>query len=208
MPAVPYPIQPGSFVEVTAEFTLNNQQNISLFHYVYPDNGIITDGADVLQQLLTALADNDQLMDVYGAAVSADAGRIDWYAQWIRPQRYAYTRWSGEKNATGPANALPQNVAVAVTKRGIVANRSGIGTLHMGGVPSAWVLNGKVIQGFSEAYTLLANALPTTIVLGPDLTFDPVLFNRTTPADSQLIAEAFYQDTSRIMRRRTVGLGS
>lgn len=206
MPIVPYEIGPDSFIEISMESELNGQQNISLFHYVYTGTAIIPDGRQLALDFLDVLAGPDALYEAYLACLSSDVGQVQMYAQWIHPNRFAYVTYPTPSDADGPVGALPQNVSVAITKRGVVAARNAIGTLHMPAVPSDWVVNGQVVQPIGTPYQDLADSLASDQTVGA-VTLEPVLFNRTTPADSQFIAEAFYQLTSRVDRRRTVGLG-
>lgn len=208
MARVPYEIAPNSVVEIAAEYVLNGQQNIALFHYAYVDTDVISDGYEALGQILLTLSDDMDFMANFGACLSSDAGDVTFSAQWIYPVRWAYRVFGTLITPSGPANAAPQNVAAAITKRGTIATRDAIGTTHMGAVPREWLVNGFVVQPVGEPYTAFADLIPLDLVDGTEVKYAPILYKRSAPEESIFIAEAFVQQTSRIMRRRTVGLGS
>lgn len=106
--------------------------------------------------------------------------------------------------------ALPTNTAQTITKTTDLATRYGIGSMHLppGDINSVSVGTGQ--------WTIVQFGLLNTVALhivGPWLSvvladvWEPVLWNQATPARVTPITSAKVQETIRVERRRTVGLG-
>lgn len=203
-----YVINSGSIIELAAEYMVNGQQCINLFHYKFVTGAPLPNGRTAIQTVLDGL-DMLGIQTQHAACLSSLVGDITWYGQWIHPTRYAYAIWNaGPKTASGPNTMQPVNVGASITKKGEIAARSNVGTTHMGGVPAPWVVASMITAAGLAQYNLLASRMTQGFLLPTTQEFQPVLFSKSAPATSAPIFEAFAQDTSRVERRRTVGVGS
>lgn len=112
---------------------------------------------------------------------------------------------------TVAGNSLPPNVAHVMTLRTDVAGRDQIGNKHIGPVPPSFTSGGRVTATGNGAYAPLLTALKTPISVsagGVDVNLDPCIYRRSDPGNSPLITNGYLQQTTRVERRRTVGLGS
>jgi len=104
----------------------------------------------------------------------------------------------------------PANVAAVVTKQGDAAGRFAQGSWHHCGVPSASLTTtGGVAAGYADD---IKNALQAIVDIGSPTGFDgstaqSVLWSPKVPARKTPITNLVAQSTSRVMRRRTVGVG-
>lgn len=204
-----YSITTGAVLEVTFEATQDAQRIMTLFHYRLITSLPLPDGAQAARDALLEIQAPGKLRDQYAACVPDVI--IDWhaYAQWITPARYRYevgpgADWAG----TVAVTPYPVNVAAAITKFGEQANRNNIGTMHMPAVPQNFIEDSVLTLQAKLAYDNLALEIPEPIVLPGGAELVPVLFNKLNPVQSVRITGAFPQESSRVMRRRTVGVGA
>lgn len=104
------------------------------------------------------------------------------------------------------------NVAFAITKRGDLAGRKNISTTHLMGTTDSGIMEeGKISpQALTLAENIasfLSNQVSVTVG-GVDYEFGPVIYHPTDPSNPTPITSTIVQRTVRVMRRRTVGLGS
>lgn len=207
------PVNDGAILEVTLSQRMNSQTLLNIFHYrLITSPGATVDGDTVVAILTAALLDPPVELAVNLKAASPANWAYDGLVtQWITPTRY--TRFFDNTDAGAGAllsSPTPQNVAITTTKLAIEATRHGIGSFHLGGVASGDVLNGAItVQGVAHA-AIVADAMMQVVDVSAAagaLTLRPVIFNRVTPSASLNWVEYKTQLTSRVERRRTVGLG-
>lgn len=204
-----YTINPGAILEIAIEGTLNGQQFISLFPFKFTDGDPSADGRATAQAVLAVAMGAARLKAKYAACIVDAVNDMHMYAQWIYPIRYAYIAAAGaDFGGLIGETAFPQNVAAAITKIGAQANRSNIGTLHMPAVPSTWVIDGLLTPDAVTAYSGLGTEILADIVVETGRTFDQVIYHRVNGSLSAKVEQFQVQPTSRVMRRRTVGVGS
>lgn len=204
-----YPIVDGSIAEVSVEMSVNGQNCMSLFHYYLEEEDPVTDGAALLVELLNWFAGGGGPFTAYEECIPDTVIDMSVYGQWITPTRYRYEIAAGGP-FVGDVNSppYPPNVSAAITKFGEAADRHNIGTLHMPAVPTTFIVDGMISAVGLGAYGGLASVLSNGFVSAAGHALSPVIFNRASPGDSPYIIGAFTQLTSRVNRRRTVGLGS
>lgn len=126
------------------------------------------------------------------------------YPTRLAPATFPKTELGGYITDTESAN-----LAGVITRRGDLANRSNVGSLHIvAPMGVAGVVNGQVTAEWKTALDLLAEQVEQVyneIVFNS--TWEPVLFNKNAPSVVTKVTDAFPQITARTMRRRTVGLG-
>ena len=104
----------------------------------------------------------------------------------------------------------PANVAAVITKQGDGSGRWAQGSWHQSAVPATFLLatgllNPDYLEDLRDALLELLNIGSPTGFDGS--TLQSVLWNKTVPARATPITALVQQNTSRVMRRRTVGLG-
>jgi hypothetical protein len=207
-----YVIEEGALLQVTFEGRHENQQVMSVFTFKRTDQtGDIPDGAAAINAMWTMLVGPTGLYTKWTNCLSEKVTDIRARLQWIRLSRFAYIQKISDVTTQGfvPGNCMPVNTSVAITKRTQNAGRDQVGTIHMPGVPTIFVNDGRVSAQGLILYDDLGTAMRVVHVLSnPSITLTPVLFDKSTPEDSQPIANHTVQPFVRVMRRRTVGLGS
>lgn len=205
-----YPININDVIEVTFEGRLFAQQVMSVFHYVVTNPVTVPNGAEELAFLMDTLNADDGFLAQWLACCSNQLTNATIKVQKIAPLRFLPVQADGISSTGGVGSAsMPSNVAVAITKRAEQAGRHGRGTLHMPGVPIEFVTNGSVnIVGAGVYDSLRAQILLERTPFGGAVTYQPVIFNRALPLTSQPVLNTVLRREARVMRRRTVGLGS
>lgn len=204
---MPYPIMGGEIVEVVIWQKLYSQVILNVLHY--RTEGTTDDAKPVLQELATLLQGaGGSLVATMSLAQTTDVSYTDVTAQLIYPLRYA--RVSRTENTTmsgaGTAPALPPANSAVVTKRGDLAGRHSIGAFHLGGIPTGSTLSGELTTGYRGLVGDVGDILTEAITMD-DVTFRPVMINRTNQAASTTVTGTTVQPQVRTMRRRRVGLG-
>jgi len=108
-----------------------------------------------------------------------------------------------------PHDATSANVACVVERRGVLANRRNVGSIHIPcAADPATIDDGAPTPAYTTVLEAVATQINATITtaLGT-CTWRPVLFNYPDPIIYSEIINASVQDTSRVMRRRTVRVG-
>jgi len=199
-------LQGQSIVEVAIRGTLFGQRTLSLFHYRYNTNVNAANGFPIIDLLATILNDAGGLVENYAACCSQNL-TIDFLSiQKVHPapriRRYNFD--PSAPTGTNIAACLSPNHACAITRQADEATRHGTGTLHMPAVPVTFMEDGLITGAADAAYTTLAEEM---LVHQDGGLWVPVLYNRVAPADSLNITRTTVQNTLRVQRRRTVGLG-
>jgi hypothetical protein len=204
-----YPVPLSSVLEYVIRLTVDGQECMSVLHYQYDSGSSIADGKAALTDFLNKMRVAGELNDKYRGCIPDEVTDITYRAQWITPQRFRYTFLAVAPEAgLVAAPTMPSAVSVAITKQAEAANRHGQGTLHMPAVPQSFVTDSMVNGLGGLAYLDLCTKLILPIVLTGGQLMNPVLFRRDDPVLSETIITAFPQATTRVNRRRTVGLGS
>jgi len=204
-------ISVGDIVAVSFLGTINAQRTVTTLHFRAADaSGTAT--STLMQNLITLIRAGG------GGGDTLETTFLNCCAQnftlnSIRAQKLSTVRAKFEsQNRASPGNVAVDcditNISGVLTKQGALANRRNIGSVHMPAVPNGYASAGDV----SGTYLTLLNAMAAKLtdvqtVAADTVNYFPVIFNRTTPADSPFISSAFAQTTMRVMRRRTVGLG-
>jgi hypothetical protein len=169
----------------------------------------ITNGRPTLESFLNIIAQPGHLYDLYRDCVSQDVIDIRPFVQLVELARYAYI----SPNVPGEAGkivgaCMPANTAQVITRRGEIADRHNVSSLHLPGVPVASVINSFLTDAHRLVMTPFANKSVESVVASDGTIFSPCAYRRDNPAESRVLLEAFPQTTVRILRRRTVGLGA
>lgn len=205
-----YPINPGDIIEYTIVMQMDGQTCLNVYHYRYIEGQTpIADGASKLQ----TFADDEitSLVSPYAATknnVTSTVTFVGLRVQKIFPTRQAFVFGVGGGSGAGGADELPSGVAGCITLRGEAAGRGKAGRKEVPGMQVENVANGSFTPtGITRLSDIATSALLDRELDGPTKRLEPVIFNRITPADSQLIVSAVPQPTVRFLTRRTVGRG-
>lgn len=204
-----YPVADQSIVEIKFEGRHELQQVMSIFHYQLR-SGSLLDGYVALESLLSGVMVVGGIFQKWTDCLSEKVTNIKVTGQWIAPDRFAYIEKVDPLRTEGTVagNAYPVNTAVALTKRTLNSGRSQVGTLHMPGVPESFLLNGELTAAATTAYGDLKTRILASIVTATPAEYYPVLYHRSSPTVAPLVTDLTVNPYARIMRRRTVGLGS
>lgn len=189
---------------------LAGQTIITTFHYVVTAVNVEIDEVTACNRLLLKLTEADGLVDTYLGVAPTNYVMAQISAQKILPNRYR--RVQTAINEPGLRGASPvSNVALTIERFGALANRKNLGNVHLPCSP------GNAANGTWDAGTLAA-----ADEFAPKLTelFEDEDGNRFRPClvaawqgvptplpTPQLITGTIVHTASRVVRRRTVGLG-
>lgn len=199
----------GDKVEMTLRGTLNQQRIISVFHYE-----VLTASteADTTAALLLCAQQFDSGTNNPTLALLASQSE-DYILETIRAQRIDPVRsiyvdaTSGLPGTVGETS-MPPNVAAAITRRGPFSGRKYVSTLHVAGIPVTGMLQGVLTAGQKTLLEVVATRLKSVWALSGDaLEMRPIILNKPLAGPSYGIEATVVQNTARVMRRRTVGVG-
>lgn len=208
---MPYPIGLNSVLEVTLMGKQAQQQVMTVLHYRLSETPApLDDGAAALDEAITKITLAGGLADKWLACLSEDVYDIVGHVQWITPARYSYKEFPiGGGTGTVAHPAMPVNVATAITKRTEDVGRQELGTIHMPGVPQTFVDGSLLSLAALPPYQELIEKVQATILVNAGtVPLIAVIFRRSAPASSPLIDNCILQLNTRVMYRRTVGVGS
>lgn len=212
MPGPSYGLTALTVIEMTLVIRYNLQTMMLIRHYQQDqDEGVdIPDGPGALTELALSWDDETEgITKRYSTFAYTEITFPYVRAQAIYPVRFAYRsydpNWSGG-NAEGVP--LPQNVTGVISFRSDFTGPHSHGNSFITGLQTDHVEAGVLTEAGKLGLEVIAGTLLGPIVTTTTpATFYPIIFNRTTPTANQKITNAVIQDQSRVMRRRTVGLG-
>jgi len=127
--------------------------------------------------------------------------------QWIFPTRYTYRTYTPVVVAGGVAQpSLPANVCLGVERNNDFAGKHNRGQFHIGPVPTTFVNNSSTTAAATAAYAPFLASCCAQLTSLVEF-WDPILFNKADPAASKVTDHAVLRTTSRVLHRRTVGVG-
>ena len=204
-----YEIVPDSILQLSFEGRVYSQQIMTVLSYRLISETPIPDGAASADAFLSNAIAAGGIYRLWLDCLSQNAIDCDAYAQWITPTRYAY-RAAGAGNTVGTMgfDCISPNYSAGITRRGELANRHSISNLHMPAVPDTGVQQGLLMPVYEAPLEIFKEKSLEGFTLGFGAELLPVAFNRSAPSTSIVLVEGFVQNTARVMRRRTVGVGS
>lgn len=167
---------------------------------------------EVSEALAAALAAGGtaDIVTPYTECLSTATVLTDVWAQKIEPNRFRrYNAPAGLSGQGGPSDAT--NLAAVLTLQTALSGRSQQANKHIGPIPQGpdWTTEGVLTTDFKILLAALGDALVDTVaVLTGDIVLIPcIIHGPGAPLPSTDIITYAVQDTIRVMRRRTVGLG-
>lgn len=199
----------NSKVLVTFVGEIDQQVIMSMFCYhisTVTGSIPITGFADSLNTLLSA---GGGLQSKYLLACPQNYNMAYTRIQVIYPVRYAASTYLKGLPGQIAHDATMPNVSAVILRRGELANRSNVSTLHVPAPNDATSIdNGLITNTYSVILQDLADELLVGISTNAGaVTGIPVIFNKTAPQNQTRIVEARPEPTARVMTRRTVGRG-
>lgn len=202
------PLATGSVILATFEGTSNGQQIINTHHFEFVQPGGAPDYRVELNDLLDKLTVAGGWADDILAAANVSYKLEAIHAQPITPQRMTrVTRIVGTAGSRG-GTALPQNVAAVIERKSDNATRWGRGNWHFCGLQVGDATNGIVQAAMLALLATVGDNFATTYVLTNGGEMRPILWSPKVPGRKTPITAFSVKNTVRVMRRRTVGLGS
>lgn len=203
----------GDILEVGFEGTIYSQKVLSVFHYrvdVAPT--VITDSilsqASVLNEIKATGAQDK--VTKYLACISNNYTLDRITAQYIYPARYRRSFLYSGAAATRVGAANTANTSAVITKLTRRAGKSFRGSLHLPGIVNSDYSSGTILAPLNNLMVILASDLinPLTEPGGGAGIWNPIIFHRNAPGSfAEIWNDYAIQQTLRIMRRRTVGVG-
>lgn len=209
---MPQPISNDAVFELSLVGRHAGQRTLTVLHYKTRSIVGVMDFNARVADLQTGIMGLGGLVEAYLNCCSEEYEMEATRWQVLSPNRFAYHLFplTGAVGAIAGA-ALPPNDGGVLVKRNDATGRRNRGIVHMPALPVAWADEGFLTSAAITAYQQLGDELviPLDLPQSPDPTAfaDPVIFNRTVPALSPPYLSAIPQNTARVNRRRTVGVG-
>jgi hypothetical protein len=199
------PLATGSICEVRIYTRYLEQTCLNVLHYRLT-TATVADYGPAMEGLRDSMIIAGSIVDRLAAVMSPDAEvyRVD--AQPVSAVRLRSRSANPSTSGTLAGVNLPPNVALVLTKNTDVAARWGQGSMHIPGITVAASAGGVATPAALAAMGLLGTEVRAVRAVGLSV-FEPVLWNSVIPARATRINQTVAQTTSRVMRRRTVGVG-
>lgn len=198
-------------LQVTLGYIVQGQQCLLTRHYFLKNIPSDPDYDTWLSEVITSwLTGGTPISTKMAAMQHPDVYQNFIMVQKVYPQRWYYLRIPQNIPGTfADAAALPSNSAVTITLQPETPGRGRSGSAHIGGLTmEAPTPSGRVSEAYQTLMTDLAEELQRGIGgVAPNHYLEPCMYrpvgtNRINPVISFAI-----QDSMRVMRRRTLGLG-
>lgn len=202
-----YVINNGAVLQLIINYQYCGQTCLNVTNWKMSGAPSGVDGRTTLTNFLGAVNNLGGMQPHLAAALVDSVSFRDVSAQWIAPTRYAYITQPPSAAAGLLANdGLPPNVALALERANDDAGKINRGDLHIGGISTLHVADGLSTGQAALDFDSFLSDIVTPVTLF-DLVFTPVTNHRADPTLGKTLLYSRIQDTSRILRRRTVGLG-
>jgi len=204
-------VSENSIVAMIVRYTHDGQENLNTFHYkVRTLGGVglsVTEVNSGVEYCWTVIGG---LKERFQDCLSVDIVDCEVWSQVIALQRFPKKLAVGAFSGTVAGTALPSNLSHALTLRGEFAGPRYRGTKHIGGQASSFSSQSLLTPAGLGALMTLGDGLVMDQDgdAGGDTTFYPVIYNRADPGASIAIKDYLVGSTTRVQRRRTVGLGT
>lgn len=199
---------PGDVLLVSFDGTWHGQKILNTFYY-----GISTligapTTAAYIAAFDTAINTAGNLRPRFLAACPPQYTMNNTWYQFVTPVRLRKQVYAVAAPGTFIQMSSTANLAATITRRGDVANKHNIGSLH---VPTSNLDPGMASGILSVAVISALNNLVTSmlapVTVGAFGSAIPILWYKPLAANATPITNATVQQTVRVMRRRTVGVG-
>lgn len=200
----------GDNVLLTINGEVYGQRIMSTFGYVVSAITGAPDDFTVFNELNVALSAAGELYAKYKLCCPNQYTPGAIWMQVIRPVRYlkrVFTNLSGD--TFRDTNCYQANVCAVLLRRGSLGNRRNISTLHIPcGTDVDSLVEAVLTEGMETAVNNLGVKVKTTYTTTTGaVEFSPSILNGPLHTDVTPITVCQAQETVRVMRRRTKGIG-
>lgn len=204
-------VQNLDIFEVRLNMRMHGQKLLNVFHYrannVSGDPTVSAVSSN-LESTLTVVGPGG-LIPFYKNASSLvlDFEYLD--IQMIYPVRQAYERYMIDETGVKNDAPLPQNVQASIKKSTNEPGRTGIGRMEVAGLTINDCEDGLLLPAYKLEVLSIGQALAEKVLVEGSTGYEllPTLLHRTTPLTDTPWTNYTVQDTVRVARRRTVGVG-
>lgn len=199
----------GDSVLVTVNGRLNEQRTMNTFWYRVTQITDAPDEAIAFAALFLQMTGAGGLLEDYLACVPTNwTAEAVWF-QSITPIRQRKVSFPWDAIGGGPSSALTANVQGSITRVGDAARREAIGGVRIPiGTGVGSITNGRLVAGQKAAMQDLADSMAQVIAtFAPNVEYTPIVGKPNAAGNYWNVVDATVQDTVRVLRRRTVGLG-
>lgn len=184
------------------------QRILTVLHYRWLGLDIL-DAESEYQNLLDKLQGVNGLFTLIPACQGSGVAYLEQRAQCIYPTRRVYISqynlYNGARTITAP---LPVNDNSVVTKRCATVGRGRSGSIHITGLDAGDSVNGMITSTYRALVQPVADHVTDYLPdVGLIANWEPVTWSRHLPASPSIVIDGLIEDTTRVMRRRTVGVG-
>ncbi len=207
------PVLDGAILQCSIAQVQNQQIIENVIHYRLAVNpSAVVNGSDVIDLMIPFLQSAaGNIADVMKSAFAGDWQFTGIIYQWIYPARFIpITSTTNQGPGLAAFPFMPANVGTTLTKYSVDASRHGRGSMHFAGMTAADVSGGIVSAGRVATMNALGARLTTVVDVSAvpgAISMTPIIFNRATPENSARWENYNPEKTSRVNRRRTVGVG-
>jgi len=202
------PVAVGDIVQTTLVGSLFGQTIMNTFHYgMETVTGAPTQLA-VANEILTKYAVAGGFYDKFLGCCPDNYTLEQVWVQFVLDTRYRKRVSIQGLPGTFAGSAATANTAAVISRFGAAANRRNQGSVHIAcGSDTTWMNLGVLTVPFINALGQFEPYLFSPLTLATLGTLQPVLIHGTSKLNAIPLIGATTQDTSRVMRRRTVRLG-
>lgn len=201
------PTQGGTIWLCTFRYNLNNQILLNTFPYQQSSTPTL-DYVAFAQAIVLAMQAPGSLQDSILQSITADCALASITLQPIRPIRYQAVVVAVGQNGQQAGLAAPQNVAQSIERRGVIAARDNIGRIQLPPCAASGIVNGGFTLLQAAQLQGVATAMMANFASGvPAVSLSPVLISKDPTIVPRPITGTTVKLSSRVMRRRTVGVG-
>lgn len=205
-------VSTGDYYEVDLRGRLFGQRILNTFKFrVKAPPTVDTDRWIFYSTLVDTIEELPGLVLSFLDCLSSDYILEDIRVQCRAPERLIYREFLRNNPGTIESPCLTPNIAVSIERRTEVVGRSGVGRVQLGGIPSAKILEGEIINDYYLVLLDFAGRLYQDLEPADGSIVEPVLWHEPltpdVPTGARAVVGAKVYKTVRDMRRRQVGLG-
>lgn len=205
---MPTPLPQNSIVLVTAEYYIDGQQCLNTIHYQFRSPGPHPDYRLAMTELLSGLTAAGSFVDDLRAFMATDVSFWALHAQPVSPVRLARVSSIIDQPGLRAGTGLPSTIAAVISRKSDQVSRKGRGNVHIGGLVVPDNEDGVLSNAARLLLDTIAPNLIDTRVIPSGGDFVPVIWSPATPNVVFDVTHTEVMDTIRVVRRRTVGVGS
>lgn len=199
----------GTIWQVGIESLVSGQRCLNILHYRTTAESTITGIADEAESVAAEMNKVNGVIPKMLACMHTSATIVRVSAQAIRNTRYARQFVEVDEDGSIGTGSVTPNVSAVITKRTTFSGRWAVGSFHLAGIPSSQIVNGLLDSGYKTLVSEIASEIlaPLDPTVGGG-EYEPILLHPLGQHGGYTaLTQADVQDTVRVMRRRTVGLG-